>query len=77
MDNFYKELVNSRITILNEMDNIIRKTLINKDSYYLKLWQSECFPENAKSELFEDFAKDNEVFKDCVNTFNFIISKMF
>lgn len=76
MNNTYEKLINSRVSILDEMDTLIRETL-DKDSYYLKLWQSECFPENVKNELFEEFATNNEIFKDCVNTFNFIISKIF
>ena len=62
-----------RMNLLGSMNEFIKTSIPSK--FYINLWPNDCIPAEAAEEELETIASDNEAFKDCVNTFNFICSK--
>lgn len=69
-----EQLLTLRMNLLGGMNEFV-KTSIDSKFYTTILWQSDCIFAEATEEDLEMIASDNEAFKDCVNTFNFICSK--
>ena len=68
-----KQLLTLRMNLLGGMNEFIKTSVYSK--FYTVLWQTDCISAEATEEDLETIASDNEAFKDCVNTFNFICSK--
>lgn len=69
----FEQTLTLRMNLLGGMNEFV-KTAIQSE-FYIDLWQDDCIPAEATEEDLETIASDNEAFKDCVNTFNFICSK--
>lgn len=69
----FEQTLTLRMNLLGGMNEFV-KTAIQSE-FYIDLWQDECISAEATEEDLETIASDNEAFKDCVNTFNFICSK--
>ena len=68
-----EQLLTLRMNLLGGMNEFV-KTSISAE-FYIDLWQDECISAEATEEDLEMIVSDNEAFKNCVNTFNFICSK--
>ena len=69
----FEQLLTLRMNLLGGMNEFVKTSIYSK--FYIDLWQDDCIPAEATEEDLETIASDNEAFKDCVNTFNFICSK--
>ena len=68
-----KQLLTLRMNLLGGMNEFVKTSIHSK--FYIVLWQNDCISAEATEEDLEMIVSDNEAFKDCVNTFNFICSK--
>lgn len=68
-----EQLLTLRMNLLGGMNEFVKTSIPSK--FYIDLWQNDCISAEATEEDLEMIASDNEAFKDCVNTFNFICSK--
>ena len=69
----FKQLLTLRMNLLGGMNEFVKTSIHSK--FYIVLWQNDCISAEATEEDLEMIVSDNEAFKDCVNTFNFICSK--
>ena len=69
----FEQILTLRMNLLGGMNEFVKTSIPSK--FYVDLWQNDCISAEATEEDLEMIASDNEAFKDCVNTFNFICSK--
>lgn len=69
----FEQTLTLRMNLLGGMNEFVKTSI--QSEFYIDLWQDDCIPAEATEEDLEMIASDNEAFKDCVNTFNFICSK--
>lgn len=69
----FEQTLTLRMNLLGGMNEFVKTSI--QSEFYIDLWQDDCIPAEATEEDLETIASDNEAFKDCVNTFNFICSK--
>lgn len=68
-----EQLLTLRMNLLGGMNEFVKTATPLK--VYIDLWQHNCISAEATEEDLKTIASDNEAFKNCVNTFNFICSK--
>ena len=68
-----EQLLTLRMNLLGGMNEFVKTSIHSK--FYTILWQNDCISAEATAADLETIVSDNEAFKDCVNTFNFICSK--
>ena len=68
-----EQLLTLRMNLLGGMNEFVKTSIHSK--FYTILWQNDCISAEATEADLETIVSDNEAFKDCVNTFNFICSK--
>ena len=68
-----EQLLTLRMNLLGGMNEFVKTSIPSK--IYIDLWQNKCIPAETTEEELEMIASDNETFKNCVNTFNFICSQ--
>lgn len=69
----FEQTLTLRMNLLGGMNEFVKTSIPSE--FYINLWQDDCIPAEATEEDLEAIASDNEAFKDCVNTFNFICLK--
>lgn len=69
----FEQTLTLRMNLLGGMNEFVKTSI--QSEFYVDLWQDDCIFAEATEEDLEMIASDNEAFKDCVNTFNFICSK--
>ena len=68
-----EQLLTLRMNLLGGMNEFVKISIYSKFDTFL--WQNDCISAAATEEDLKTIASDNEAFKNCVNTFNFICSK--
>lgn len=69
----FEQILTLRMNLLGGMNEFVKTSIPSK--FYVDLWHNDCISADATEEDLKMIASDNEAFKDCVNTFNFICSK--
>lgn len=69
----FEQLLTLRMNLLGGMNEFVKTSVYSK--IYIDLWQNYCISAEATEEDLKTIASDNETFKNCVNTFNFLCSK--
>ena len=69
----FEQTLTLRMNLLGGMNEFVKTSIPSK--FYINLWQNDCISAEATEEELKMIASDNEMFTNCVHTFDFICLK--